>query len=396
MRFEQYEMPGAASALLRLVRRYAKLGSNRPLLPEDVASIDWKAVADMADRHGLTPIVYNVMCHIEPNILPKNINYRLWAYFHWNSEKNGIYAGEMIRIVARLTEEGIRAIPFKGPVLTQLLHGDLAMRTFVDLDILVRKSDAVRALHLLESMGYERRAAQRNTPADEFIETPRNDDFELVHREHATAVELHWRTSRDFPIERREDELWWKSLPRIELLGASLPTFSVADTMFSLLVHGSKHLWERVGWVLDIALLAEHMQGDDWCRMRDNAFSFRCKRPLVLGLLLARELLAANVPDRVMVDLGLDARMERVAHEIVASLFAPHAPPRTVLRSVQLQTALCDTLGQRIALWRLLLCEPNADELSSLPYRRGGGISPRLSRLIRLVEKHLWPVSRAK
>ena len=42
----------------------------------------------------------------------------------------------------------------------------------------------------------------------------------------------------------------------VEIGGQRLRTFSIEDTLVMLCVHGAKHFWERLGWVLDIAKLS--------------------------------------------------------------------------------------------------------------------------------------------
>ena len=62
---------------------------------------------------------------------------------------------------------GITAIPYKGPALALQVYGDLKLRSFVDLDVLVRRSDAARAGTLLAARGY--RPHLQLSPAQESI-----------------------------------------------------------------------------------------------------------------------------------------------------------------------------------------------------------------------------------
>ena len=45
--------------------------------------------------------------------------------------------GELARLLDRFRRDGIAAVPYKGPVLAAQAYGDVALREFVDLDILV-------------------------------------------------------------------------------------------------------------------------------------------------------------------------------------------------------------------------------------------------------------------
>ena len=61
---------------------------------------------------------------------------------------------ELTRISALLENNGVCVIPWKGPILAAAAYGDVALRQFGDLDILVREQDAMRAKDLLLASGY--------------------------------------------------------------------------------------------------------------------------------------------------------------------------------------------------------------------------------------------------
>jgi len=71
------------------------------------------------------------------------------------SARNRALAAELGELLRLFEESGIRALPFKGPVLALDLFGDLALREFVDLDILVPAGEILRATDLIEARGYE-------------------------------------------------------------------------------------------------------------------------------------------------------------------------------------------------------------------------------------------------
>ena len=84
----------------------------------------------------------------------------------------------------------------------------------------------------------------------------------------------------------------------IDLNGTEVKTLSAADLLFSLCVHGSRHLWERLGWICDIAeLLARHTF--DWPTLLKRAAQADSDRMFLLGLYLAERLLEAPLPAEV-------------------------------------------------------------------------------------------------
>lgn len=63
----------------------------------------------------------------------------------------------LLRVVDLLTAAGIDVRVLKGPALARTVYDDPSMRTFVDVDILVRSSDIDEATSLLTAAGYRRR-----------------------------------------------------------------------------------------------------------------------------------------------------------------------------------------------------------------------------------------------
>jgi len=52
-----------------------------------------------------------------------------------------VLTAELIKIVDLLQSEGIQAIPYKGPALAVQAYGEIALREFDDLDIILRQRD---------------------------------------------------------------------------------------------------------------------------------------------------------------------------------------------------------------------------------------------------------------
>jgi hypothetical protein len=77
--------------------------------------------------------------------LPANLEGDLERRFATNAQRSLRLTRELARIMACLENHSVDAIPYKGPALAQAIYGDVAMRQFSDLDILIRVSDYDRA-----------------------------------------------------------------------------------------------------------------------------------------------------------------------------------------------------------------------------------------------------------
>jgi hypothetical protein len=65
-----------------------------------------------------------------------------------------------------------------------------------------------------------------------------------------------------------------------------------------LCAHGAKHYWERLGWICDVGRLLQVEKTVDWTGVFAEASETDTSRILSLGLLLARDLLGAEIGKR--------------------------------------------------------------------------------------------------
>jgi hypothetical protein len=129
-------------------------------------------------------------------------------------------------------------------------------------------------------------------------------------------VELHWEIMPrrlSFPLDT---EALWERLESITLGGKVIPTFSPEDLLLILCAHGSKHLWERLAWIRDVSGLIQAHQGMDWERVMQQAGVLGGGRMLSLGLLLARDLLGAALPEKISQRVQADAVAVALAADV--------------------------------------------------------------------------------
>ena len=117
------------------------------------SGVDWNAWLELARWHRLVPHAHRALgaARAAP---PADCAERVM------NETVTIAAGSLARtqqlaaILRALDNDGVRALPFKGPALSLAAYGDLGVRDSVDLDVVVRPRDIDRARRTLVRMGY--------------------------------------------------------------------------------------------------------------------------------------------------------------------------------------------------------------------------------------------------
>ncbi|HEX7810169.1 MAG TPA: nucleotidyltransferase family protein [Thermoanaerobaculia bacterium] len=289
-------------------------------------SLDWKAVVALGRRHSLFPLLYRHLAALVPHEVPRESLDRLKEQYQGNTARNLFLLGELERVLRALADDDITAIPYKGPALAIAGYGDLSLRRFVDLDVIVRKDDVERAHGMLTQLGYRLEPAVTSGQLAFLIRT--QHDLVFKRDDGRMIVELHWEVaSKRFAAELAAEDLWSHATTQ-RVGGSEMLTLAPEDMLLSLCVHGSKHLWERLAWVCDIAEWIAAHPGLQWRELVARAERTGQQRMLLVGLQLAAELLDAPLPDFVQSAIDADRAITRLADQAKRVIFRdPPRPP---------------------------------------------------------------------
>jgi hypothetical protein len=178
-------------------------------------------------------------------------------------------------------------------------------------------------------------------------------------------VEIHTeRTLRYFPIPIDFQDLNSR-LMTVEIAGQRLRTFSVEDTLVMLCVHGAKHFWENLGWVLDIAKLAT-AQEIDWVLVARIAAKLESTRVLLLGLYLAHDVFEALLPAELLEEIGRDKTIQDLAEKVYAQYADISGPSAGVLSRAMFRFRSRDGIGQGLRHTLRLAMSPTESDRETL------------------------------
>jgi hypothetical protein len=283
--------------------------------------IDWNLVLSLAFYHRMPMLLLSNLMSTSLDKIPPEIISRLQASYHFNSARNLFLTEELLRIIDLFEDHEIPIVPYKGPTLAIQAYGDLTLRSFGDLDIMVHKGNVLKAKDLLTSKGYEQ--SNRFTPHQEKILRARNFnlrdyDLEFRKKDNRTFIELHWRFFEDF-FSVPFDESVWSRLESLMLEGRDIRSFSPDDLILYLCTHSTKHRWNQFSMVSDLAGIIEK-QEIDWDFVDRKAIQMGLKSILHTGLLLSNSLLETKIPSQMMNEAARDNRAQKLVLEILRGL----------------------------------------------------------------------------
>jgi hypothetical protein len=341
---------------------------------------DWRGFVPLCARHGLVPRAAMALRQAGVSIPPDYQN-ELDARVRSEAEHSLRLMLLLFELLEVLDRQGVVGIPFKGPVLSELLYGDVARRSSVDLDILVPPSMARAARVALERHGLRFWLQMR---ADEERRFLRYANEYGLRADDGTIVELQWRFApRSFPISLPVQPMYSR-LSHVDVSGRSVPCLHDEDLLLSLIVHGSKHAWERIGWIADIARFLDVHTSLEWESILRRAHGAGASRMLVVALRLAADL-GAGVPAAAASLIGSDEKATQIV-EAIRRRF--ERPART--RAIDpLVLQLCDRPGDQVRSVSSLAFTPTVEDWGFVRLPPALAWAYPLVRPFRLAEKYL-------
>ncbi len=280
--------------------------------------IDWFQFVRLTLRHDMLSLTYRNLHRICPDIVPNGVLEPLRARHEAEAAQGRLLAKELIEILGFLESHGISAVPFKGPALAVRLYGDLSLRGFGDLDIMIREPDALRARRLLIDRGYAP-ASVETGDLNQFLHE--RHELLLYRADGKVRVDLHWRFTNRAACLAGDPERFLQYLETILVSGEEVRSLRLETYLLLLSMHAAKHRWVQLKFVCDIAEILA-VPDLDWHFVLKEADDLGLKRALGTGLLLARGLLGAALPPTLAQDLKIDRTAKGLAAQACTRLLA--------------------------------------------------------------------------
>jgi hypothetical protein len=276
--------------------------------------VDWEYVLWEAEENSITPLLQRNLAAVVPSGQPAAFQRQLERTRRANTVRCLYLTAELIHILELFQGQNIPAIPYKGPVLAAQAYGDVALREFEDLDIILRQRDLPKAHEIILSLGYKAKFDWILSPGAAASLVP--GEYNYRDEQRRAMVELHTEiTLRHFPAQPNLDEFLGRLAP-VRVADREVLTFTAEDLLPVLCIHGAKDFWERFSWIADVSELIQSQEGLDWDRVICVAGSLRAGRMLNVGLALAARVVDAPLPAKIAQRVQADEVAKRIAAEV--------------------------------------------------------------------------------
>ena len=284
------------------------------------SGLDWDELVRMAKKHGVTSLLYwnlNVIC---PELIPSDVLQFLRQHFQANAARAHLLTQELIQLAKASADRGVSLIPFKGPTLAVMAYGNLLLRDFRDMDLIVAKEAISEAYEIFKTRGYKSLYVHQQS----FTHDLSSKSYHHFVKAHGTVrVDLQWvMAGCDFSFKLDRPTIL-NNLQPVRVQDSLVMGLASEELLLILCVHGSKHVWEELKWVCDVAELVSSRQNINWERVLTLSREWYCRRMLFLGLSLAQRLFDIKLPDFLRSQISSDLVVTTLSNNIRKSFTDP-------------------------------------------------------------------------
>jgi len=202
-----------------------------------------------------------------------------------------------IAVVDFLNLNNIRVVSLKGPMLSNRIYGDPAVRLSHDIDLLIDKKNIEVCHNLMLSKGFR---------LSHGIVWPENKTKQklLVSSLHHLSyyskglncyVELHWELMHNLPVSWEvASGIIDNNIVETEFYGKKIYLLSKEMELLFLMMHGAKHGWSRLKWLVDIN---DYPSGDiDIVKFNSLVKRFKAERIVTQTNILLKKFFDKELP----------------------------------------------------------------------------------------------------
>ena len=219
-------------------------------------------LCESAARHGMLGHLHHVMRGDPSATYDAELSVRVAELYRTWAERSLRQSAHLLQILAAMDARGVAALTVKGPTWAELLYGDVTLRNWVDLDLVVAHHQAAAARDVLIGLGLE----DGQVFAEHLLDRERHTEGEVsMHSaDKDLLVDIHWQVGVGYSGGALTGERLLAAAETRQLLGRPVRVPSATDTVLLMAVHGARHRWANVEDLLGLAVTTSRTPESAW------------------------------------------------------------------------------------------------------------------------------------
>ncbi len=273
----------------------------------------WADCHQFAQAHQITPLFFQTLFTHWKRTPPSTFIDSLRQWYQQHSIRNLMVTAEMLKFQNFCKEQELPMLVIDGPVLAKQAYGDVRLRQYDRLDVVVHANDVSRMRDLLLENNYE--------PVAATVPDSTSDHAVFAHRSRLFNFALHWQVwPRKFDGGVTLDGAWERLTPVWFTEREAVSTLGGGDLLLYLCAQGSARGWAQLSLVCDVNQLLRSRATFDWGAVGQQIERAHDASGLLVGLVLARSLFGTALPAEIAALIVKDSQITARSAEVRAGL----------------------------------------------------------------------------
>jgi hypothetical protein len=276
---------------------------------------DWDRFITASHLSRTSGLVYD--CIHSESWIPDRIRTELHQVYLQSAVRHLRLTHGYSTLIQAFNTAGIEHIIVKGPVLTEIVYQNPALRPYTDLDLIIHRADLDKAETALSKLDYVPQKSETRMGLQKDFENEAAWGQSIGDL--AFHIDLHWqavdRLYREMPWLWENTTHWTLNDVPTKVLNTEARLLYLATHV--ILHHGQLRRDQALIWLYDIALLIQASDPNlNWHRLLTLAQISEMTLPLKAALKLVKDVWTLNIPDGVNQSLATTDTPSRKARAI--------------------------------------------------------------------------------
>jgi hypothetical protein len=257
----------------------------------------WNQIKQKLLNNPASLIIYSILKKQNSlDILPQDLREAWQMSYYNNLKKNTLVLEQIKEVQSAFKNKAVKFILLKGASLISTVYADLGVRTFVDIDILVKKNDLSLLKDAFVHLGYRLLQDEKVQFLEEF-----GAGELLFKKEGLPHFDVHWDLSfyeRFRGIIRFDNTKIWQEALTVNFDNTDITVLNPETQILYISAHlALAHSFYNLTGFYDVASLIKfYSDAIDWDKLIKDATDMGIRIPVYYVLQFTRDLFNISLP----------------------------------------------------------------------------------------------------
>ncbi|MBP0027272.1 nucleotidyltransferase family protein [Roseofilum sp. Guam] len=322
-------------------------------------NLHWDILVQNAVQNNVFMILVQTLKATHPEVIPSSVLERIELKVQQRMTYNLFLTNKLLQVLNLFAEHNIQAIPFKGPIWANLAYGNMGLRDFCDLDILVRPQDFSKAKDVLIEQGYY---DKHFGAIEESI-----GEAHMVLPDRQVNIDLHYKLVPQHFYLKIEPKSFFEGLQTLSFLGKKVEIFSPESCIALGYFHGTKEGWNSLKRICDFGALVQTYPEANWRKVMAQCGTDEKDRIFWLGIAIVQTYLQIPLPERLSEKLKEFPEVVKVARQHKEYMYHKNREYSYIFYIISLWEKRETNLWNKLQYFLKIVFRVNASDRDSLP-----------------------------